>query len=287
MSPDQHPATAHRPSDGGVLEPEELLGLRLTEDPSTWTAEISPGICTGGDFVYGGCGIGLGMVPLERLTGRPPVWVAAQFLSYVGPGAAVEIQLTEAVRGHQLSQARAVVVTGDREVLAVQASLGRRGGPDRGRWVGPPEVPAPESCEPADRWFARPDTVAERMEVLDATAAGGEDPTSTGRVALWARVPELGEATSPLTLALLADTMMMGVSRVLGRQLAGNSLDNTLRVVDLLPTDWVLVEHRTEAVGDGFASATTLLWTREGELLCVASQTARLRELTPEMLRTG
>lgn len=265
-------------SMAGPITPEAFLGLPddLSGDgPIAMVA--GPGICTSHDFIYGGCGIALGLVSIERRTGRPPVWAAAQFLSYAGVGTPLAIEVTETVRGHQLSQARALVGTTDREILRVQASLGERAFATEGRWVHPPRVPAPDECPDVDRWYAVEGTAAVRLDMREPEIPS--DPAESGRAAYWMRAPELGERWSSLKLALVADTMMTGVSRVLGETLGGNSLDNTLRVVEREDSEWILVEHRVESVATGFASATSYLWTPDGALLCIASQTARLRSV--------
>ena len=62
-----------------------------------------------------------------------------------------------------------------------------------------------------------------------------------------------------------------------GLMAGGNSLDNTIRIVRLVPTDWVLLDTRIHAVQGGFGHGAVLLWAETGELLAVASQSTIVR----------
>jgi acyl-CoA thioesterase len=57
----------------------------------------------------------------------------------------------------------------------------------------------------------------------------------------------------------------------------GNSLDNTLRVARLVPTEWVLLDIRIHAVANGFGHGLVHLWAEDGTLLGTASQSAIVR----------
>ena len=86
-----------------------------------------------------------------------------------------------------------------------------------------------------------------------------------GRAALWARMPELLEM-SPAALAVLGDFVPFGVSQSTGRMAGGNSLDNTIRVANLVPTEWVLLDIRIHAIAAGFAHGLVHLWAEDGTL---------------------
>ena len=57
----------------------------------------------------------------------------------------------------------------------------------------------------------------------------------------------------------------------------GRSLDNTLRVVQLRPTEWVLCDIRMHAVVDGYAQGVAFLWSEDGNLLATASQSMSIK----------
>src|SRR5271169_2125079 len=99
------------------------MGVERTGS-SSWQLSIEPRVSTPGDFLFGGCGLGAGIVALEQATGRPTVWAAAQYLSYAALGSTMRIEVTVAVAGHQTTQARATGWVEDQEILTVNAALG-------------------------------------------------------------------------------------------------------------------------------------------------------------------
>ncbi len=64
---------------------------------------------------------------------------------------------------------------------------------------------------------------------------------------------------SAAALAIIGDYVPFGIGQALGRRAGGNSLDNTLRVAQRVPTDWVLADIRVHAVptASGTASCTS------------------------------
>jgi acyl-CoA thioesterase len=101
-------------------------------------------------------------------------------------------------------------------------------------------------------------------------------PSSDGRSALWARLPDVLDM-SAATLAILGDYVPFGIGQALGAQAGGNSLDNTLRVAQLVPTEWVLLDIRVHAVRHGFGHGVVHLWADDGTLLATASQSTIVR----------
>ncbi len=55
------------------------------------------------------------------------------------------------------------------------------------------------------------------------------------------------------------------------------SLDNTLRVVRLEPTEWVLCDIRIQALVNGYGQGVAYLWSESGSLLATASQSMSVR----------
>jgi acyl-CoA thioesterase-2 len=69
-----------------------------------------------------------------------------------------------------------------------------------------------------------------------------------------------------------------GISQALGLAGGGNSsLDNTLRVYRLVPTEWVLLDIRIDAVARGFGHGVVHIWAEDGTLLATASQSTIVR----------
>ena len=78
-------------------------------------------------------------------------------------------------------------------------------------------------------------------------------------------------------LAVLGDFVPLGVGQGLGVRGGGNSLDNTLRIVRLVPTDWVLLDIHTHAVQRGFGHGLVHMFAQDGTLLATASQSCIVR----------
>src|SRR4051812_50046121 len=109
-----------------------FFGLEPTSNPSSWRLPVVPRLISGTGALFGGCGLGAAIEVMEQATGRPCIWATAQFLSYARPPAALTLEFTEAVRGHQISQARVMARVGDREILTVVGALGYRPHPPAG-----------------------------------------------------------------------------------------------------------------------------------------------------------
>jgi acyl-CoA thioesterase len=261
------------------VDARTFLGLEATHNPHRWLLPITPGISTGGGFLFGGCGLGAAIAALEGTTERPVVWAAAQYLSFARPPAILDIDVTIAVSGHQVTQARAVGRVGDTEILTVNAALGIRPMEARGQWATRPEVPAPDECPRRTHRHEVTDSIMHRVEVRLADARDFTDldgsGSGSGSCALWARVPDID--MSGAALAILGDYVPFGVGQALGLRAGGTSLDNTLRVVRPVPTDWTLLDVRVHAVDHGFGHGLVHIWAEDGTLLATASQSCLVR----------
>jgi acyl-CoA thioesterase len=265
------------------LDARTFLGLAPTDDPLRWQLPVTPGLSTPGRFLFGGCGLAAGVEAMEIVTSRPCVWATAQYLSYAPTGTVVDFEVIEAVRGHQVSQARAVGRVDGTEILTVNAALGRRSVPAEGEWAERPHVPPPEDCERREAFFrvgtappAIEGTVFERLEVRLARgrqAAELDGTPGDGRCALWTRMHDVLEPSAAV-LAVFGDHLPSGLAQALGRSGGGRSLDNTIRVARLVPSEWVLVDMRIHSVHAGFGHGVAHLWAEDGTLLGTASQSA-------------
>lgn len=248
--------------------------------PRTWQLEVTERVATPGNFLYGGCGLGSALVAMEAAAGRPTIWATAQYLGFAPLGAIVRVEVDVAVEGRRTTQARATMWDGDREVLTVNAALGRSESAVRGVWAEAPEVPGPATCPPRRvpdllraSIFNHMDTrvaLGRTFEALDGTAGDS-------RSATWCRVPGHLDP-SAATLAIFGDLLSGASSQAVGRRLMGRSLDNTLRVVQLEPTEWVLCDMHLHALVAGYAQGVAFLWSEHGTLLGTASQSVAVRE---------
>jgi acyl-CoA thioesterase II len=256
-----------------------FLGLVETDDQNRWRLPVVAGIATGGSFLFGGCALGAGTCALEVATGRPTVWASAQYLSYAPVGSVVDFEVVPAVPGRQTTQARAVGRVEGQEILTVNAALGRRSFVVSGTWVTPPDVPPPEASTRRELADHHDGTILGRVETRLALGRQFEELDGTpgdGRCAIWARVPGHLEP-SAATLAILGDLVPGGMGQAMGLRGGGNSLDNTIRVAKLVPTEWVLCDIRIEAIENGFGHGSALLWAEDGTLLATASQSVIMR----------
>jgi acyl-CoA thioesterase len=257
----------------------EFMGIEQV-GASTWQLVVASHVVTPGDFLFGGCGLGAGIVALEAASGRPAIWATSQYLSFAPLGSTMRIEVTIAVAGHQTTQARATAWVEDREILTVNAALGRTDLELGGVWVEPPSVPEPDRCPPRRLPDLMRRSIFEHVEARVASGRSYEqldgtpgDPCS----ALWCRVPGHLEP-SAATLAIFGDFLSGSVSHPIGRRLMGRSLDNTLRTVQLEPTEWVLCDMRMHALVGGYAQGIAFLWSERGTLLGTASQSIAVKE---------
>ena len=270
-----------------MTDARQFLGMEEGSDPLRWRLHVVPELTTPGNFLFGGCGLGAALVALEAASGRPTVWSTCQYLSFAPTDSVLDLTVTLAAVGSRVTQGRVVARTGDDEILTVNAALGAPGNLEaEGVWEEPPEVPPPDECPPRrlPSFFSTSifDQIDVRLakgrsfeEISSGSATPGE-PTS----ALWARVPGHLEP-SAATLAILGDYVTGGVSQPLGRRTMSRSLDNTLRVVRLEPTEWVLCNIRIQALSGGFGQGTAYLWSETGNLLATASQSMSIRFAPP------
>lgn len=262
------------------MDSRSFLGLRQSHNPYRWSMEVTQSLVTGGNFLFGGAGLGAAISAMEGTSGRETVWATAQYLSYAKPGEVVDIDVTLAVEGHQMTQARAVCHVGNREILTVNAALGQRPLEVSGQWERMPDVPRPEDCP--HRPFRGPieGTINDKLDQRLAKGRPNEalDGTqSDGQVLMWARIPDVLDGVDAAALAVLGDFVPMGVGQALGVRGGGNSLDNTLRVVHLVPTEWVLLDIRVHAVERGFGHGLVHMFAEDGTLLATASQSCIVR----------
>jgi len=268
------------------MDSRTFLGLEPTHNRFRWKLPVTQKISVGAGFLFGGCGLAAAISAMEGTSGRQCVWATSQYLSYATPGEVVDIDVTIAVEGHAITQARAVCHVADREILTVNAALGDRPIAEHGQW----EI-MPDGLEDPAALPSRPvsdESIGTITEKLDQRMVKGvewetlaldvADATQgDGQTMMWARIPDVIADVDATTLAILGDFVPMGVGQALGRRGGGNSLDNTLRVCRTVPTDWVLMDIRVHAVERGFGHGLVHMFAEDGTLLATASQSVIAR----------
>ena len=268
------------------MDSRDFLGLEATHNRFRWKLPVTRGIAVSGGFLFGGCGLAAAISALEGTAQRQCVWATAQYLSYASPGEVVDIDVTIAVKGHQITQARAVCHVADREILTVNAALGDRPIDEHGQWeTMPVDLPRPDDLPPRPVDADQVGSITERLDQRVVKGTSWEERATTdaeavpgdGQTLMWARIPDVITDVDAVTLAILGDFVPMGVGQALGRRGGGNSLDNTLRVCRTVPTDWVLMDIRIHAVERGFGHGLVQMFAEDGTLLATASQSVIVR----------
>ena len=260
-----------------------FFDLRATHNPHRWHMPLTEGVCVGPPgnlFMFGGIGLASAIEAMERTTGRPLIWATAQYLSYARPPSVVDLDVWVPAAGKYNSQARVIGHVGDKEIFTVNAALGARPSELSQQWLQAPDAPPPEECPHAAHWRDDEGGLHSRIEVRVAKGRYGFDrpghPEPDGRLMLWIR-PRERFAINAAMLAIIADHVPSGIGNALGQNAGGNSLDNTLRIVRIVPTEWVLCDIRILGVHGGFGHGAMYLFAQDGQLMATASQSVIVR----------
>jgi acyl-CoA thioesterase II len=261
------------------------LGLEATGGPCRWRLAVGPTVLTQSGAIHGGAALAAAIEAMQAAARQPLIWATAQYLRHAGPASVIDIEVATEVAGRQTTQARATLRVGDTEVLTANGALGARSFPHMGRWVDPPTVPPPDASPPREVAAPVNGTLLETCEVRVASGRQTsqlDGRPGSGRSAIWCRLPGGTRPLSAGDLALMGDFVMLGFADALGVPCAGTSLDNTVRVATLVPAEWVLVDIQIQVATGGFGHADARLWTGDGALLGLASQTLALRAVDAE-----
>ncbi len=265
------------------MDARHFFGMAPVGDSLHWRLPVVPELTTPANFLFGGCGLGACLAALEEATGRTTVWATAQYLSFAPAGDVLDLEVTLAAEGRRVTQGRVVGTVGDREILTVNAAVGGPGSLAMDKvWATMPTVPDADDCPLRSLPNFDSPTIFDQVEVRLATGwsfeeiATGKATEGLAHSALWARVPGQLEPSAAM-LAIFGDYLTGAVSQAVGERVMSRSLDNTLRVIQLEPTAWVLCDNRIDSVVDGHAQGSAYLWSERGTLLAVASQSMSVR----------
>ena len=263
----------------------DLLELEQRDATTSFVMEARPALCTPFGFLYGGSGIAASAEASERATGRPLQWITTQFLGSPAPGSTVEVEVNVAVTGRASSQTQVSGTVDGELVFTSLCAHNVRPGGDEHAFAQMPTVPPPDDCAAFDEPFGL-DGSTSFFDSLERRVASGTirfDPDhpgfgrpQEGQVALWCRVVG-GRVGSPATQGFVADLGPLAVCARLGLPLGGTSLDNTIRVVDPAPSEWVLLELGADAIQRSVGHSTVRVWSEDGRLLGLAQQSAIIR----------
>lgn len=263
------------------MDARDWLGLEATHNPMRWVLPVEPRISVRSIFLFGGAALGAAISALEGTTERPVVWATAQYLSFAPVGSVMDLDVHVSVASRFTTQARVIGHVGEKEIVTVNAALGTRELDVEREWPVVPEVIAPEDSRERQHSYEQ-ESLGQYLEQRLAKAPAGSDrggPTGhgEGRVCMWAKPPD-GIESSATTLAILGDWVPMGIGMASNRALSSNSLDNTIRILDVHPTDWYLLEIEAAGIRNGFGHGQIRIWGDDGRLQAIASQSVVVRE---------
>lgn len=266
----------HLSSDAVARAAERsFFGLEMDDGSGRGTLPVIERVRTPDGRLYGGAMLGVAITAMETATTRRVVWCTTQFVASAPHGARIHVVVEELARGGRSSQ---VLMRGSTDDGAVFTALGSTGEPQpegfAARYFGMPNVPRPEDCRPL--LTPAPDGERGYKTVVDIRAAGTAGDDRRPALLIWASTP--GHCTSlPALVAVVADHLPLTLARLAGREGAGASLDNTLRVGLRAEHEWVLLECLPELGDGGYGHGTVHVWSPEGTLLAIASQSSGMR----------
>ncbi len=220
---------------------------------------------------YGGTGIAVTTALFEAETERPALWATVQFAGSADVGDRIDCHVEVLAEGRKTSQVRMTATVGERVMLAAIGAVGAER-PDAltAQFGEMPDVAPPDDLPP---WRPNvPFPVSMDRPSWLSIAEIREARLPTGRHAIWARMRDRRQTRA--TLGFLADMVPSGVVAAAGRAGAGTSLDNSMRFGAAPDTEWMLLEYDPYFITGGYAHGAGRIWSDDGVLLGVASQTA-------------
>jgi len=218
---------------------------------------------------YGGTGLAVAIALMEAETGRHAVWATVQFASTADAGDEIYCEVEVLAEGRRTSQLRINAATRDGILFTALGATGEyRRGVLEAQFGAQRQVPRPDDCQ---SW--RP-AIALREGHNPGWLSDMDIRQVDGGMGYWMRMHD-----KPLTRAaqaFMADVVPSGVVRAAGRTGAGRSLDNSIRLGPDPVGDWVLVDIDPQLISGGYVHGAARLWSTDGTLLGIASQTASL-----------
>lgn len=259
------------------------LGLR-DDGPNRRTIVIDITHCVGTRrrrFLFGGVATALCLETLESVLRLPLRIISLQFVAPTMLGSELALEVTR-------SNGRGTVQAGIEGKVEGITVLNGFGALDRRAEefsqccaAAMPDAPPPADC-PVLLAHAEADQDAHsRLEIRHVKGRFGifskEEQTVDGKVQVWMRASS-GSLTSA-HLAMAADFLPSTSGNATGRRAGGSSLDNTLRLMGPVETEWVLVEYAIRDINRGVAHGTVEIWDQSRRLAALGSQTFVLRFL--------
>ena len=267
----------------GKIPSADFLEMSHPVATMRWQLPVVPKTTGGRDSLFGGAGLAAGIVALEQATGKPVIWATGQYLSLTRQPVMLDLEVLLPAVGRNVIQGRAVGHLGEQEVITVFGACGERPSPAEGMWYRMPEAPAPDDCPLLERRHEpEKETIHWHVDTRIAHGmfgfSGDGEPSGSNQSMLWVRMPDVEHDAG--ALAIIADYMPSAVGNALGRVIGCTSLDNTIRIANRAPSEWVLCDNRIDFIGNGFGFGHVNMWSDTGMLLATASQSFIVREMS-------
>jgi acyl-CoA thioesterase len=243
------------------------LGLE-THGDGHYSFELTSTLTRHDGKLFGGTGIAVMIATMEAATERDALWTTVQYASSTDLGSRIDCQVDVLAHGKRTSQVRMTATVDGRVILAcLGATAVPREGPIEAQIPTMPVVPRPDECESWERMHRIPDADHAPSWIQLAEMRGvGESG------AIWARMRS-GLSTRA-TMSFLADMVPSSVARAAGRMGGGTSLDNSLRFGPFKASEWILLDMDPWLGSGGYLHGAARVWSEDGTLLGVASQTS-------------
>lgn len=258
-----------------------LVELEQGDRADQFRFTIQPEHCVGpadGVFMFGGVGMATGIGALQGVCNKPLVWATNQYLASGHPGDIMEIDVSFPRVGKNLVLASVTASIAGRETYRMSAALGHGREKVSKSWLRAPEVLRPGSFCAVSNWRGE-GGLHGCFDIRPVRGRYGLDkvgnPEPEGRLTMWVR-PKEGPVDKAC-LAILADYVPTGIGNALGLNAGGTSLDNTFRMIEARPTEWVLVDIMIEAIHLGIVHGRVVLYADDGHLMATGSQSLMLR----------
>ena len=258
-----------------ISDPHGWLGLEGGGD-GHYAFELTPPLSRFDGRLFGGTGIALTVAAFEVETGRDALWTTVQFAGSAEVGERIDCHVEVLAVGRHTSQVRLTALVGDRLVLAAlgaTASTSADGFAARLGHMPPVSGPTTRSRSSSASRSRSPRSPSRAP--LPWRSTGRRGGGQGWEVWAWMRDTPQSRAT----LGYLGDFVPSAVVRAAGRVGGGTSLDNSIRFGPDVPadTDWLLLEFDPFFAASGYVHGAVRMWSADGLLLAVASQTAVAR----------
>ena len=143
-----------------------------------------------------------------------------------------------------------------------------------------PDVPRPRTARPGRSTDPIDGTINERLDQRIAKARDFDELDGShgdGRCVLWARIPDVLEASTPPRSPSSATSCRWASARRSGSSAAATASTTPCGSCTLVPTEWVLLDIRVHAVERGFGHGLVHMFAEDGTLLATASQSCIVR----------